>query len=74
MRENGFIRLGKRWQKILKYLAYNKTTEKYHIISIDDTYIWPNPINVQWDGIIGFVSYKDWAAFHKEWDTIHKVS
>lgn len=74
MKESGFISLGKRWQQILKYLAYNKTTEQYHIISLDDTYIWPNPINVQWDGIIGFVSYKNWAAFHEEWDTIHKVS
>ena len=70
MKENGFIRLGKRWRKTLKYLAYNKIIEECRIISIDDTWIWPNPINVQWDGIIGFKSYPNWASLREEWNII----
>lgn len=57
----------------MKCLAYNKISKEYHILSIDDTYRWPNPINVQWDGIIGFNSYLDWGHFRGEWEIIEKV-
>ena len=57
----------------MKCLAYNKISKEYHILSIDDTYRWPNPVNVQWDGIIGFQSYLDWGHFRGEWDIIEKI-
>ena len=53
--------------------ALNKISKEYHIISIDDTYTWPNPVNVQWEGIIGFQSYLDWGHFRGEWEIIEKV-
>ena len=56
----------------MKYLAYNKITEKYHIISIDDTWVWPRPINVVWTDF-SFSSYLDWEHFRKEWEIIRKA-
>ena len=57
----------------MKYFAYNKITEKYHIISIDDTWVWPRPINVQWDGLIGFKSYHNWESLRQEWNIEGRV-
>jgi hypothetical protein len=56
----------------MKYLAYNKITEKNYIIAIDDTWIWPNPINIVWTDF-SFSSYLDWEHFRREWEIIRKV-
>lgn len=56
----------------MKYLAYNKTTEKNYIIAIDDTWVWPRPINVVWTDF-SFSSYLDWEHFRKEWEIIRRA-
>ena len=56
----------------MKYLAYNKITEKEYTIAIDDTWVWPRPINVIWTGF-SFSSYLDWEHFRREWEIIRKV-
>lgn len=56
----------------MKYLAYNKIIEKEYIIAIDDTWVWPRPINVIWTGF-SFSSYLDWEHFRREWEIIRKI-